>query len=154
MMSNKNYTCAVSGNRVVQKDLDKNRLKEIFIKLITNAKINTFLVGMALGFDTICFNVLETLKSEYDIKIVACIPCRTQDYNFNKKQKEEYDRMLSVADEKIYVSNEYNNTCMFKRNRFLVDNSSIIVVYSRKKTGGTIYTKNYALKNGVPIIEI
>lgn len=154
MMSNKNYTCAVSGNRVIQKDLDKNRLKEIFIKLITNAKINTFLVGMALGFDTICFNVLETLKSEYDIKIVACIPCRTQDYNFTKKQKEEYDRMLSVADEKIYVSNEYNNTCMFKRNRFLVDNSSILVVYSRKKTGGTIYTKNYALKKGVPIIEI
>ena len=43
MMSNKNYTCAVSGNRVVGKDLNVDKLKEIFIKLIETAKINTFL---------------------------------------------------------------------------------------------------------------
>lgn len=154
MMSNKNYTCAVSGNRTVGKDFDVNKLKDVFIKLIINRDINTFLVGMALGFDTICFKTLEELKKTFNIKIIACIPCENQNYNYSVEQSKEYYRMLSVADEKIYTGKEYTKTCMFKRNRYMVDNSSVLVTYSRKKTGGTVYTKNYAIKSCVPIIEI
>lgn len=153
MMIVKNYTCAVSGNRIVGEDLDVKKLKEIFIKLIINRDINTFLVGMAVGFDTICFKALLELKKTFKFKLVAVIPCENQDYNYNKTQKEEYKNMLEFADEKVYTGKEYTKNCMFIRNRYLVDNSSVLVVYSRKKTGGTVYTKNYALKNCVPIIE-
>jgi uncharacterized phage-like protein YoqJ len=136
------------------KDFNINKLKETFNKLIKIANINTFLVGMAVGFDTVCFNVLEEIRKTEDIKIVACIPCENQDYNFSLAQKKEYNRMLLSSDEKIYIAKEYTKACMLKRNRYLVDNSSVLVVYSRKDTGGTVYTKNYALKKGVPIIEL
>ncbi len=154
MMFNKNYTCAVSGNRTVGKDLDINKLKQIFIKLIVNRDINTFLVGMAVGFDTLCFKALLELRNTFKIKIVACIPCENQDYNFSKSQKEEYVKLLESADEKVYTGKVYTKNCMLVRNRYLVDNSSVLVVYSRKTTGGTVYTKNYAIKSCVPIIEI
>ena len=154
MMSNKNYTASVSGNRTLLKDFNKDKLKETFIKLIKIANVNTFLVGMAVGFDTVCFNVLEEIRKTENIKIIACIPCENQDYNFSFAQKKEYNRMLLSSDEKIYLGKEYTKACMLKRNRYLVDNSSVLVVYSRKETGGTVYTKNYALKKGVPIIEI
>jgi uncharacterized phage-like protein YoqJ len=154
MMSNKNFTASVSGNRTLLKDFNINKLKETFNKLIKIANINTFLVGMAVGFDTVCFNVLEEIRKTEDIKIVACIPCENQDYNFSLAQKKEYNRMLLSSDEKIYIAKEYTKACMLKRNRYLVDNSSVLVVYSREDTGGTVYTKNYALKKGVPIIEL
>ena len=154
MMSNKNFTCAVSGNRTVLNDLDIEKLKEIFIKLIINRDINTFLVGMAVGFDTICFKTLLEIRKNFNIKIVACIPCANQDYNYNEKQKKEYEKMLELADEKVYTGFEYTKKCMLIRNKYLVDNSSVLVVYSRKKTGGTVYTKNYAINSCVPIIEL
>ncbi len=154
MMSNKNFTASVSGNRILLKDFNREKLKETFIKLIKIAKINTFLVGMAVGFDTVCFNVLEEIRKTEDIKIIACIPCLNQDYNFSLAQKLEYNRMILSCDEKIYIGKEYTKACMLKRNRYLIDNSSVLVVYSRKETGGTVYTKNYAIKKGVPIIEI
>ena len=154
MIDNIFYTCSVSGHREVKKDLDETVLRNIFTKLIKNGKINTFLIGMAIGFDTICFKILEEIRKTEKIKIVAVIPCKNQDYNFNVQQKLEYDRMLSSADEKFLVSEEYKKGCMQKRNRYLVDNSSVLVAYVRKEKGGAVYTKNYALKKGVPIIEV
>lgn len=154
MMTSRNHTCAVSGNRTLGNDISIEKLKEIFIKLIVNRDINTFLVGMAVGFDTLCFKVLLKLKNTFNIKIIACIPCENQDYNFSKAQKEEYAKMLELADEKVYTGKVYTKNCMLVRNRYLVDNSSVLVVYSRKTTGGTVFTKNYAIKSLVPIIEI
>lgn len=148
------YTCAVSGHRKIDNTLDVERLKNIFISLIKEANIRTFLIGMAVGFDTICFNLLEEIKKTERIKIVAVIPCEKQDINYSAEQKKEYVRMLSVADEKIYVSLEYTKECMLKRNRYLVDNSSIIIVYERRKNSGTSYTKSYAIKKGVSVIKV
>lgn len=148
------YTCAVSGHRQVDNTLDVERLKNIFISLIKEANIRTFLIGMAVGFDTICFNVLEEIKKTEDIKIIAVIPCENQDINYSDTQKKEYARMLNVADEKIYVSKKYTKYCMLKRNRYLIDNSSVVIIYERKEKSGTSYTKNYAIKKGVPIIKV
>ena len=43
---------------------------------------------------------------------------------------------------------------MQQRNRHLVDNSSYLICYKRKNTGGTVYTYNYAKKKNLHIIEI
>ena len=83
------FTVSVSGHRALGNDLDKVKLKEIFIKLI-NSGVDTFLVGMALGFDTLCFQILEDIKKEYNIRIIACIPCKTQSIKFSKEQKQEF----------------------------------------------------------------
>ena len=43
---------------------------------------------------------------------------------------------------------------MFKRNRYLVDHSSLCICYLTRQTGGTAYTFNYAKNKGIEIINI
>ena len=45
-------------------------------------------------------------------------------------------------------------TVMQKRNRHLVDNSSICICYLTKPTGGTAYTVNYARRCSLQILNI
>lgn len=144
--------CAVSGHRNC-KGFSTENIEEIFLSLIKEG-YDTFLIGMAIGFDFFCFKELEKIKKIHDIKLVACIPCPNQSMKYSDCQKREYFRMLSVADEIIQVSDKYNSYCMHKRNRFMVDNSSCLVCFLRRQSGGTFYTYNYAKNLGKRIISV
>lgn len=146
-------TCAVTGHRAVGADLSREKLKKALLELI-NKGVDSFLVGMAVGFDTICFNVLEELRKDFNIKIIACIPCPNQDKNFSQKQKIEYERMNDVSDRRLLISNSYTSGCMLKRNRFMVDNSDYLVCYLRDNKGGTFYTVNYATSKNKTIVRV
>lgn len=145
--------CSFTGHRVLYKDFNREKLCEELVKLI-NVGVDTFLVGMALGFDTECFKVLEELREKNKIKIIACVPCPEQDLYFNKKQKKEYARMLSSADEVKVISEKYTPYCMMERNRYMVDNSEYLVVYIRRESGGTKRTLNYAVDKERIIIKV
>ncbi len=149
----KEKTCAVTGHRTVLSDLSKKNLKQEILKVI-NKGVDTFLVGMAVGFDTICFNVLEEIRKEIPIKIIACIPCPNQDKNFSLSQKREYERMNDVSDRRLLISKSYTSGCMLKRNRFMVDNSDYLICYLRQNRGGTFYTVTYAKEKNKNIIKI
>ena len=150
---NRAKTCAVTGHRVLYKDFDRSKLKDIFLKTV-EIGFDTYLIGMALGFDTECFNILEEIRKEKPIKIIACIPCLKQDYRFTLEQKKEYERMLNSADEKFYLGQDYTKDCMIKRNKFMVDNASLLVAYLKRDFGGSYTTVKYAEKQNVQIINI
>lgn len=146
----KEKTCAITGHRKIYGQLNRENLKKSFIELIENG-YNTFLNGMAIGFDSICFRILLELKEKYPIKIIACIPCENQAERFNNIQKKEYERLLSLVDEKILINKEYTAYCMMKRNKFMVDNASFLIAYLREEKGGTFKTVNYAKEKGLQI---
>lgn len=146
-------TIAVTGHRIIEKNFDKKSLEKLFLAL-TEKNFDTFLIGMALGFDTLCFQILENIRKEKDIKIIACVPCKSQSYKFSLSQKVEYDRMISVADKVIMVSVDYDEKCMQRRNEFMVNNSSGLVAYLRRDKSGTASTVRYAEKKGIPIIRV
>ncbi len=145
-------TCCFSGHRILKKDFNVLKLIEIVDKLIING-YRTFLVGMAWGFDLKAFEILLTKKNK-NIDIIACVPCKEQNAYFKKEEKEKYDEFLKKADKIVYVSNEYYEGCMQKRNRYMVDNSSILVAYLYSNMGGTKNTVSYAEKKGINIIYI
>ena len=142
----------VTGHRIVE-DLDEKKLEEIF-KLLIKKGYTRFYIGMALGFDTICFKILEKLRENNDITLIACIPCREQDKYFTDSQKEEYARMLKSANEKHLLSEKFTSYCMYRRNCYMVDHSAIVVAYLRKSFGGTFNTVKYAEKKCKKIINI
>lgn len=148
-----NSTCCFTGHRVLRKDFDITALEEAVNEAI-NGGYKTFLTGMANGFDRVCASVLTNLKNEKNVEIIACVPCRDQDKFFTQKQKEEYDYFLKNADEVIYLSDEYYNGCMQVRNRYMVDNSSLVIAYSKTNFGGTFYTVSYAIKNNKKLVYI
>ena len=153
MIIDRARTCAFTGHRNLGIDFNKTELERI-IKGLIKGGFNTFLVGMAVGFDTECFKLLENFRKTDNIRIIACIPCVGQDCKFSLKQKEEYKKMLDSADEKIYVSEEYTKNCMFKRNMFMVDSASVLVAYLNTDRGGTFQTVNYAKRKNVNIIMV
>ncbi len=150
---NKAKTCAVTGHRFFEKPVNKKVINSTFKKLITQG-FDTFLVGMALGFDTDCFSSLLKLKKTSKIQVIACIPFDGQADNFPQKDREKYYQLLEKADEKIYISHNYNSYCMQKRNKFMVDNCSVLIAYLKRDFGGTFNTVKYAEKKGVEIIRL
>lgn len=137
--------CAFTGHRDVGDDLDLDRL-ECIVKSAIQGGINIFLCGMARGFDLIAAQTVLRLKKEYpDIKLTACIPCLGQDKYFNEDDRKKYKETLSLCDEKILLSEHYYKGCMLVRNRYIVDNSSMLIAYGRETEGGTNYTIRYAL---------
>ena len=149
----RSVTVAVTGHRNIKKKVDREELKEKFLYLIEK-NYRVFLIGMAIGFDTLCFQILEEIRREKDIEIYACIPCVSQPDRFREEQKKEYFRMLDEADKKIYISKEYTPSCMQKRNMFMVNHASVLVAYYWQKTGGTANTVKYAMEQNVSILYV
>lgn len=144
---------AFTGHRILQSDFKREFLKEIIENLIDQG-YNTFLVGMAVGFDSECFRILEQIRERKEIYIVACIPCKNQSDKFNFEQKKEYKRMVLSADGCKLISQEYTPWCMQKRNEFMVDNAAILISYLRQNYGGTANTVRYAQKKNIKIINL
>lgn len=145
-------TCAFTGHRILKSDFSFLNLERIIDRVIESG-YRTFLVGMAIGFDTAVFEILERKRNK-NIDIIACVPCKEQDKYFTKKQREKYKELIDKADKVVYVSNEYFDGCMQKRNVYMVDNSSLLVAYVYSNRGGSIQTRNYALKKDKIIIDV
>ncbi|MBO5927187.1 MAG: DUF1273 family protein [Clostridia bacterium] len=145
-------TCAFTGHRILDSEFNVDKLEEV-INNVLKKGYKTFLVGMAMGFDLKCFEILLTKRS-YNIDIIACVPCKEQSKNYNKIEKERYEEFIKKADKIVYISNEYTNGCMQLRNRYMVDNSSLLIAYLKYFKGGSLYTVNYAKKKQKEIIFI
>ena len=153
----KEYTVCFTGHRKMpleKRDILALRLKAILVKLINDGYIY-FQAGGALGFDTLAAQIVLDLKSNYpQINLILVLPCLSQTRGWSDSDKEIYEDIKKNADEVIYTSQEYARGCMHKRNRYLVDNSSVCVCYLTKNTGGTAYTVDYAHKNKIAIINL
>ena len=153
----KNITCCFTGHRHIPLSKRKavvQRLKTELSALINNG-YQFFMAGGALGFDTIAAQTVLDLKIEYPhIKLILILPCPNQTRGWNETDKQTYEYIKSRADKVVYTSQEYRRGCMHKRNRHLVDNSSVCICYLTEDTGGTAYTVNYAKSKGLTIINI
>lgn len=154
MILKKEECACFTGHRVLKKDLDVLALDVEIIKLLERGYKN-FLCGMAMGFDMLCFKRLLKLKNKYpDTKIIACVPCKDQPKKFPAEIKKEYFYLLEEADEIVYITETYTDTCMKERDRFMVDNSSVCISYIYKSVGGAYYTTKYALENEKEVIFV
>ncbi len=152
----KEKTCCFTGHRIIAlKDYDRikqtiERLSEDFIlKGVTD-----FCVGGALGFDTLAAKTILYLKKKYPhIRLILILPCLNHTSKWKNSDIAEYENIRSQCDDIIYASREYTNSCMFKRNRMLVDKSKYCICYLKGSKSGTAYTVKYAKNKGLEIIN-
>lgn len=151
-----NQTCCFTGHRKIPLDQLESvtqRLRDAVIASIKDGYLY-FGAGGALGFDTLAAQVVLNLKKDYpNIKLILVLPCKTQTRGWKQEDIEEYNRIMKAADKVVYTSHNYYNGCMQKRNRHLVDYSSLCICYLNETTGGTAYTVEYAKKNNLTIIN-
>lgn len=133
----------------------KKKLREQ-IELAIKRGYNTFITGMALGFDMICAEIVLELKKKYpNIKLIGALPCRNQDCKWPPKQQERYRNLLEKLDAIRCVNDEYTGPeCMLERNRYMINNSSMVIALFNGQPGGTKKTIDYAREQGKEIVII
>ena len=137
-------TCAFTGHREINEKLDLEYLRLVMQAFIDEG-YDTFLSGMAMGFDLIAAEMMLNLKQiNPHIKIIACVPCPDQKRYYPEDEKKKYEKVIAECDEVITLTDHYYSGCMQARDRFMVDNCSLLVAYERKNKGGTHYTVGYA----------
>ena len=153
----KGRTCCFTGHR----DLPVQRQKELAAKLedtiisLIDRGIRFYGAGGARGYDTLAAQTVLRLKERYPhIRLILVLPCLTQTKGWPAADVKEYERIKALADKVVYTSQEYTKGCMHRRNRHLVDHSSVCVCYFTKKDGGTAYTVRYAKEHSLEIINI
>ena len=134
-------------------------LKEVLasqISALAEQGVTDFLSGMAQGVDLWCAQiVLDLRKTHPALKLHAILPCEGQERKWTASAQEHYRSILAQANEVIYVGQEYSRNCMLKRNRYMVDRTSILLaVYNGTYRSGTGMTVRYAQKLGREVIII
>lgn len=151
------HTCCFSGHRRIP-DEDLLIIKQKLMGAITSAIKDGYIffgAGGALGFDTLAAQTVLELKKQYaHIRLILVLPCLSQARYWREQDISEYELIKRSADKVVYTSQEYTYDCMHKRNRHLVDNSSMCICYLNEQAGGTAYTVKYAESQGLSIINV
>ena len=153
----KEKTVCFTGHRKIPSESIpelSRRLKNILLRLIEEGYMY-FGAGGALGFDTLAAQCVLSLRKWYPhIKLILVLPCTAQTKGWSKDDIAVYEEIKNQADKVVYTSHNYFRGCMFKRNRHLVNSSSVCIAYLTQEKGGTAYTVNYAKKQGLTVINL
>lgn len=110
-----------------------------------------FVCGMARGADLyFCEAVLALRQTHPEITLEAAVPYQGQADNWQPADRRRWERLLSQCDYETMVQHHYSAGCLSRRNRYMVDKSSLVLaVYDGQPSGGTMYTLRYAQRRGV-----
>lgn len=114
-----------------------------------------FLCGMAQGCDLyFCECVLALRERCPEVTVEAAIPCPTQADTWPEPQRERYRRLVAACDFETMVSARYTPSCMQRRDRYMVDHSSLLIAAFDGTPGGTRYTMEYAMRRGISVVDL
>lgn len=164
-MESEQAACTFTGHREEKLPWKSNendprcvKLKELIadsVESVYRSGIQHFICGMATGCDMFfCEAVMALRTSHEDITLEAAIPYERQSESWSEALKKRYARLVADCDYYTLVQKDYTPDCMMRRNRYMVDNSSVLIAAYGGKPGGTINTLLYALRRGLEIIEL
>ena len=150
-------TCCFTGHRhIPEKDLEKVKARlEQTILALYERNVVYYGAGGALGFDALAAEtVLRLRESHPKLRLILVLPCKDQTRGWKPEDVARYHEIIRRANKTVYTSESYATGCMHKRNRHLVQFSSVCVCYQTQARGGTAYTVNYANSKGLKIINV
>lgn len=156
-MNLKDKTCCFTGHRDIPNSILpqlRSQINEVVTALIESG-ICFFGAGGAIGFDTLAAEAVLNLREKYPhVKLILVLPCPEQAGRWSREAKLRYEQIKKSADKIVYTSERYTSDSMFRRNRHLVDGSSICISYCTRNAGGTAYTVRYAQQCGLRVISL
>ena len=113
----------------------------------------TFITGMADGIDLLAGEAVEKLRDVYmNVRLVAVLPFKNQSGHYDDHYSTfRFTNLLHSANEVISISDDYYTGCFYARNRYMVDNSSLLIAAVATREGGSAYTVDYAKSKGIDI---
>ena len=157
LVTKKEQSCCFTGHRIISSEhlnAVKARLERQINRLTENG-IYRFIAGGARGFDTLAAETVLSLKeTRPQIQLVLALPCRNQTKGWASADRARYEQLLHQADEVHYLAEDYDNGCMMRRNRFMVDNSRCCIFYLTYMQSGTYKTVEYAMEQNLELCNI
>lgn len=143
--------CSFFGHRDVFCDLS-DELKNAIETAITEQSIKTFYVGDRGNFDRQASGCVLAMKKKYPhIRLVLILPYFTNKLNEYKEIYEsQYDDIIIPS----ILDGVHPKGAITKRNRWMVDESELIIAYITRDYGGAYNTVKYAKKRNKRIINI
>lgn len=152
-------TACFTGHREeklnIAADTVKMLLSKEIEKAISSDGFNTYLSGMASGVDVWAAEiVLEMKERNPDIRLVCVLPFEGFDKQRSSEEKEQYDSIMERADKVEVICSHYSRSCFQLRNKWMVDNSSLVIAVYNGEKGGTRNTIKYAERCGKEICNV
>ena len=135
----------------------KDRLDEALARAWADG-YRHFVCGMARGADLyFCEAVLALRQIHPEVTLEAAIPFQGQADHWPELDRRRRAILLTQCDYETMVQHHYTAGCLARRNRYMVDRSSLVLaIYDGQPGGGTMQTLHYAMRQGVEtvILEI
>lgn len=132
----------------------KTAIEDVLSSLYADGRRH-FLCGMATGADIYFGEAVAALREERpDVTLEAAIPFAGQEKRWPVYWQQRYSRLTEACDKITVLHQAYTPTCMMDRNRYMVDASGILIAAYNGAPGGTRATIRYALRQGLPVIEL
>lgn len=126
----------------------ESAVKRVLIELIERHGADTFFVGNQGAFDAMVKRILAELKTDYPqinyTIVLAYFPVHDKNSN-NEWRHTIYPHEIENVPRKYAID---------KRNRWMVENSDIVVVYVKYPTGGAEKFRDLAERKGRRVINI
>ncbi len=133
----------------------KNRLAQA-LEEAYQAGYRHFLCGMAQGSDLYFGQaVLDLRQNHSDVTLEAAIPFTGQADHWPPADQQRRMDLLNQCNLETVIQHRYSPGCMSRRNRYMVDRSSLLIaVYGGVAHGGTWNTLSYAARKGVQTVVL
>ena len=116
-----------------------------------------FGAGGARGFDALASEVVLKLKAAYpQIHLILVLPFDEQyshERSWTRAEVEQYHSLKERASKVVVLAAGYSSGVYYRRNRYLVDHSSVCVAYMSRANSGTSYTVNYAISKRLKVVN-
>ena len=151
-------TACFTGHRQIQEPIAEveRRVAETVEDLIRKGYLY-FEAGGARGFDALASEIVLNLKSAYpQIHLILILPFNEQyshEKNWTQAEIEQYHRLKERASKVVVLAPGYSPGVYYRRNRHLVDHSSVCVAYMTRANSGTSYTVNYARAKRLEVVN-
>ncbi len=150
------HRCCFSGQRPEKLDASPEEVKAWLEKQIDRAVADgyvTFISGCAMGADIWAAQiVLNRRERDPRLHLIAVTPWPGFAARWGEDWRRQYDQLLSRADLKVQVSPRYHEGVFLRRNQWMVDHASRLIVYWNGEAGGTRDTVKYARTRGIEVV--
>ncbi len=111
-----------------------------------------FISGGALGMDLFAAEAVMELKKKFPEILLEMVSPFDEDAATSAMYSQtRHDALFDQADIVTATGHQYTKSCMFVRNRYLVDNADMLLAAYDGQPGGTEMTIRYARKMGIQV---
>ena len=129
----------------------KNKIR-IEIREAIKSGFTTFITGMAPGVDILAAEIVIEMRQIYkEIKLIAAVPYpgfgKTRDYKRNLQYKKIIERVDLIKE----ISPKLSDDCLKKRNEWMINHSSRVIVAFNGSDAETKNTMDFANSKSVDV---